>query len=99
MLTGGELSGLVFVDALEAIGGIGKSAGIAGSENCQVVSGPHTIAAGLGKPVLADGSAGYLQCSPRSRDRLRWLPAGTKVYAPSRARVADADFQNPPLDA
>lgn len=97
MLTGGELSGLVFVNALEDIGGIGKPAGIEGSGRCQVVSGLHTIAARFGKSVLADGSAGCLQCSPGSRDRLRWLAAGTSVCDPTRARIADADLQDPPL--
>lgn len=96
-LTRGELSGLVFVVALGDIGGIGKPAGIADSESCQVISELHTIAARLGESVLADGSTGCLQCSPGSRDRLRWLRVGTKVHAPDRARIADADLQDPPF--
>lgn len=57
----------------------------------------HPIAARLGKSLLANGSTGCLQCSPGSRDRLRWLLAGTKVHAPYRARIADAELGNPPF--
>lgn len=58
MLTRGELSGLVIVDALNDFGGIGKPAGIAGSGSCQVLSGLHSTETGSGKSVLAAGPAG-----------------------------------------
>ena len=88
---------LVFVDASEDIGGVGKSVEIAGLAGLQVVSGLHTIAVRFDKSVLADGFKAYLQFCPPFRDRLRRLAAGTKVYATNRNHIADAEIQIPPL--
>ncbi len=88
---------LVFVDASEDIGGVGKSIEIMGSEGHQLVSGLHTIAVRLNKAVLADGFKAYLQFCPRFRDHLRRLAAGTKVYATNRVHIATAELRVPPL--
>ena len=88
---------LVFVDASEDIGGVGKSFEIMGSEGHELVSGLHTIAVRFNKAVLADGFKAYLQFCPRFRDHLRRLAAGTKVYATNRAHIASAELRVPPL--
>jgi len=88
---------LVFVDASEDIGGVGKSIEIMGSEGHQLVSGLHTIAVRFKKAVLADGFKAYLQFCPRFRDHLRRLAAGTKVYATNRVHIATAELRVPPL--
>ena len=88
---------LVFVDASEDIGGVGKSVEVMGSEGRQLVSGLHTIAVRFNKAVLADGFKAYLQFCPRFRDHLRRLAAGTKVYATNRAHIATAELRVPPL--
>ena len=88
---------LVFVDASEDIGGVGKSFEITGSEGHELVSGLHTIAVRFNKAVLADGFKAYLQFCPRFRDHLRRLAAGTKVYATNRAHIASAELRVPPL--
>ncbi len=87
---------LVFVDASEDVGGVGKSIEIMGSEGHQLVSGLHTIAVRFNKAVLADGFKAYLQFFPRFRDHLRRLAAGTKVYATNRAHIASAELRFPP---
>ena len=88
---------LVFVDASEDIGGVGKSIEIIGSEGHQLVSGLHTIAVRFNKAVLADGFKAYLQFCPRFRDHLRRLAAGTKVYATNRVHIATAELRVPSL--
>ena len=88
---------LVFVDASEDIGGVGKSIEIMGSEGHQLVSGLHTIAVRFNKAVLADGFKAYLQFCPGFRDHLRRLAAGTKVYATNRVHIATAELRVPPL--
>ena len=88
---------LVFVDASEDIGGVGKSVEIMGSEGRQLVSGLHTIAVRFNKAVLANGFKAYLQFCPRFRDHLRRLAAGTKVYATNRAHIATAELRVPSL--
>ncbi len=88
---------LVFVDASEDIGSVGKSVEIMGNEGHQLVSGLHTIAVRFNKAVLADGFKAYLQFCPRFRDHLRRLAAGTKVYATNRAHIASAELRVPPL--
>lgn len=88
---------LVFVDASEDIGGVGKSIEIMRSQGHQLVSGLHTIAVRFNKAVLADGFKAYLQFCPRFRDHLRRLAAGTKVYATNRAHIASAELRVPPL--
>ena len=88
---------LVFVDASEDIGGVGKSVEITGSEGQQLVSGLHTIAVRFNKAVLGDGFKAQLQFCPRFRDHLRRLAAGTKVYATNRTHIASAELRVPPL--
>ncbi len=88
---------LVFVDASEDIGGVGKSVEIMGAEGQRVVSGLHTIAVRFSNSVLADGFKAYLQFCPRFRNHLRRLAAGTKVYATNRTHIAAAELRLPPL--
>ena len=88
---------LVFVDASEDIGGVGKSVEVKGICGQHVVSGLHTIAVRFNKSVLADGFKAYLQFVPDFGRHLRRLAAGTKVYATNRAHVASAEFPLPPL--
>ncbi|WP_420633078.1 restriction endonuclease subunit S [Candidatus Palauibacter sp.] len=88
---------LVFVDASEDLGGVGKSVEIVGVRGHQVVSGLHTIAVRFSKSALADGFKAYLQFCPRFRNHLRRLAAGTKVYATNRAHIATAELRVPPL--
>ena len=88
---------LVFVDASEDIGGVGKSVEVKGICGQHVVSGLHTIAVRFNKSVLADGFKAYLQFVPEFGRHLRRLAAGTKVYATNRAHVASAELPLPPL--
>ena len=88
---------LVFADASEDLGGVGKSVEIRGIGDRIVVSGLHTVAVRFAKSVLADGFKGYLQFYPPFGEHLRRLAAGTKVYATNRAHVASAEVPLPPL--
>ena len=88
---------LVFVDASEDIGGVGKSVEIKELRGRHVVAGLHTIAVRFNKSVLADGFKAYLQFSPAFFRHLRRLAAGTKVYATNRVHIASADLLLPPV--
>ena len=56
---------LIFADASEDVGGIGKSVELKEVGSTELVSGLHTIAARFDKKVLADGFKGFLQfCAP-----------------------------------
>ena len=92
-----EVGDVVFVDASEDLGGVGKSVEIRELEGREIVSGLHTIAARFDKAVLADGFKAYLQFCPALQRHLRRLAAGTKVYATSRVHIASADIPLPPL--
>lgn len=86
---------VVFVDASEDLGGVGKSVEMTGLARTDVVAGLHTIPARFDKSVLADGFKAYLQFLPAFRDHLTRLAAGTKVYATNRAHVASAVIRLP----
>lgn len=87
---------LVFADASEDLGGVGKSVEVTDLGDTTVVSGLHTIAARFDKEVLTDGFKGYLQFCPSFVANLRRLAAGTKVYATNRAHIADIEMPLPP---
>lgn len=91
-LTTGDL---IFVDASEDLGGVGKSVEITEIDDLEVVSGQHTIAARFDKSILADGFKGYLQFVPAFRNHLCQLAAGTKVLATNRAHIASAEMKLP----
>ncbi len=84
---------LMFVDAAEDIGGVGKSVEIMGNEGHQLISGLHTIAVRFRNAVLVNGFKAYLQFCPRFRDHLERLVAGTKVYTTKRAHNATAELR------
>ena len=88
---------LVFVDASEDVGGVGRSVEIKGSKDRHMVSGLHTIAVRFDKSVLADGFKAYLQNHPTFRHHMRRLAAGTKVYATNRTHIASAEIPLPTL--
>ena len=88
---------LIFVDASEDLGGVGKSVEVREVGSTEVVSGLHTIAARFDKGVLADGFKGFLQFCLPFVTRLRRLAAGTKVYATNRAHIAGVEMPLPPV--
>ena len=92
-----EVGDVVFVDASEDIGGVGKSVEISDPEGREIVSGLHTIAARFDKSILADGYKAYLQFCPAFQRHLRRLAAGTKVYATNRSHIASVEISLPPV--
>lgn len=86
---------VIFADASEDLGGVGKSVEIFGTAGLEVVSGLHTIAARFDRGVLADGFKGYLQFCQPFRQQLNRLAAGTKVYAITRGHIASIQMELP----
>lgn len=86
---------LIFADASEDMGGVGKSVEIVDLDEGKVVSGLHTIAVRFSKAVLADGFKAYLQNCPSFINQLRRLAAGTKVYATTRRHIAGIELELP----
>lgn len=86
---------LIFADASEDVGGVGKSVEVKEVGSTELVSGLHTIAARFDKEVLADGFKGFLQFCPPFASQLRRLAAGTKVLATNRAHIAGIEMPLP----
>jgi type I restriction enzyme S subunit len=86
---------LVFADASEDPGGVGKSVEIIAVPTTGVVSGLHTIPARFNKSVLADGFKAYLQFVPTFRESLLRLVAGTKVLATSKSFISSITLSLP----
>lgn len=90
-----QVGDLVFADASEDPGGVGKSVEITSVPVEGVVAGLHTIAARFDKNVLADGFKGYLQYVPAFRSALLRLAAGTKVLATTRSYISSVELALP----
>ena len=86
---------LVFADASEDTGGVGKSVEVVAVPATGVVPGLHTIAARFDKSVLADGFKAYLQFIPAFRESLLRLAAGTKVLATTRSSISSITLSLP----
>lgn len=89
---------LVFADASEDPGGVGKSVEITSVPSDGVIPGLHTIAARFNKTVLADGFKAYLQFVPTFRESLLRLAAGTKVLATTRANISSITLPLPSVE-
>ncbi len=93
-----QVGDLVFADASEDPGGVGKSVEIIGIPLDGAVPGLHTIAARFDKAVLADGFKAYLQFIPEFRNQLLRLAAGTKVLATTRSYISSITLSLPGVD-
>lgn len=90
-----QVGDLVFADASEDPGGVGKSVEITGVPIDGVIPGLHTITARFDKRVLADGFKSYLQFIAAFRTQLLALAAGTKVLATTRAYISRVELTLP----
>ena len=89
---------LIFADASEDTNGIGKSVEICDCKNTALVAGLHTIAARFDSNILCNGFKGYLQFMPTIVNHLRVHATGTKVYAITRAHLANIIIKLPSLE-
>lgn len=89
---------LIFADASEDTGGVGKSIELQAQDGIEVVAGLHTIAARFDKSVLADGFKGYLQFIPQFSKQLKRLAAGTKVYATNKSHISGIEMCLPKVE-
>jgi type I restriction enzyme, S subunit len=93
-----KVGDLVFVDASEDSGGVGKSVEITATPRGEVVPGLHTITARFDKGVLADGFKAYMQFIPAFRTALLRLAAGTKVLATTRSHISSVSLSLPGVE-
>ncbi|MFJ5882920.1 restriction endonuclease subunit S [Kitasatospora cineracea] len=93
-----QIGDLVFADASEDPGGVGKSIEITSVPAEGIIPGLHTIAARFDKAVLADDFKAHLQFIPHFRQSLLRLAAGTKVLATTRSNISSIAMLLPPIE-